>query len=77
MAERQRRQPARTCRQDQPRRRHRRITTLKHYEITSYYSKPNKTFGGLTPREYLADKSIEERFRVGVEALIEAGVLKP
>lgn len=31
-----------------------RIPTLKHYEITSWYRQPNRKYGGLTPRQYLA-----------------------
>jgi hypothetical protein len=54
-----------------------RIPTLKHYDITGWYSRPNEKFGGLSPREYLADKSLEERTRVGREVLILYEVLKP
>ena len=54
-----------------------RIPTLKHYEISGWYGTPNEEFGGLTPRDYLRDKDADERRRVGIEALIQAGVLKP
>lgn len=54
-----------------------RIPTLKHYEITDWYRQPNSKFGGLSPRQYLADKPAEEHERVGREALILFGVLKP
>jgi hypothetical protein len=54
-----------------------RIPTLKHWEINGWYGRPNKAFGGLSPREYLRDKDWAERTRVGQLALIEYGVLKP
>jgi len=54
-----------------------RIPTLKHYDITGWYGRQNDKFGGLSPREYLADKGLEERMRVGREALILYEVLKP
>lgn len=54
-----------------------RIPTLKHYEISGWYGTPNEEFGGLTPRDYLRDKDAGERRRVGIRALIDAGVLKP
>jgi hypothetical protein len=53
------------------------IPALKHIKITTWYQSKNERFGGLTPREYLRGKSWEERRRVGHEALIEHGVLKP
>jgi hypothetical protein len=37
----------------------------------------NVNFGGYSPREYLKGKSWAERRRVGLDALIDAGVLKP
>ncbi|TKT73689.1 hypothetical protein YH63_020925 [Afipia massiliensis] len=54
-----------------------RIPTLKHYEISGWFSTRSDEFGGLTPRDYLRDKDSSERRRVGIEALIDAGVLKP
>ena len=54
-----------------------RIPTLKHYEISGWYGTPNEEFGGLTPRDYLRDKDAGERRRVGIRALVDAGVLKP
>lgn len=54
-----------------------RIPRLKHWQITGWYATPNERFGGLSPRDYLKDKSWEERLRVGKEALIKFGVLKP
>jgi len=54
-----------------------RIPTLKHWQISGWYGRPNKEFGGLSPRDYLSGKSWEERRRVGIDALIRFGVLKP
>lgn len=54
-----------------------RIPTFKHYEITSWYRTPNRRFGGLSPRQYLADKPPEEHAKVGREALILFKVLRP
>ncbi len=54
-----------------------RIPILKHRQITDWYGQPNSKFGGLSPREYLADEPAEEHERVGREALILFGVLKP
>jgi hypothetical protein len=54
-----------------------RIPRLKHWQITGWYATPNDEFGGLSPRDYLKDKSWEERLRVGKEAMIRFGVLKP
>lgn len=53
-----------------------RIPVLKHYEITKFFQIPNDNYGGLTPRDYLADKSIAERRQVGLDALQRVGVLK-
>jgi len=53
------------------------IPRLKHYQITGWYMKSNRDFGGLSPREYLRDKGPEERRRVGLLALILMEVLKP
>jgi uncharacterized protein YyaL (SSP411 family) len=54
-----------------------RISTLKHWQISAWYSARNADFGGLSPRDYLRDKDWAERMRVGRKALIDAGVLKP
>ena len=53
------------------------VPTLKHREITSWYMQPNADFGGLSPRDYLRNKSWDERMRIGIEQLIRFGVLKP
>ena len=54
-----------------------RIPTLKHWQINSWYMKPNEDFGGLSPRNYLRGKDWDTRMRVGQDALINHGVLKP
>jgi hypothetical protein len=53
------------------------IPRLKHWEITGWFMTPNKNYNRLSPREYLEGESWEERRRVGLDALIDAGVLKP
>jgi hypothetical protein len=53
------------------------IPRLKHYQITGWYGAKSDAYGGLSPREYLSDKSWEERVRVGREAMILFKVLKP
>ncbi|MBC7577620.1 MAG: hypothetical protein H7312_09715 [Tardiphaga sp.] len=54
-----------------------RISILKHYQITRWYRERNSEFGGLTPRQYFADKPPEEHARIGRKALIMIEVLKP
>jgi len=56
-----------------------RIPTWKHHEINGWYGRPsrNPPFNGLSPREYLRDKDWRERTRIGLDALIDRGVLKP
>jgi hypothetical protein len=53
------------------------IPRLTHYQITGWYMTGTEEFGGLSPREYLADKSWDERRRVGLLALVRFKVLKP
>jgi hypothetical protein len=53
------------------------VPTLRHWEITAWYSRRNPEFGNMTPREYLVGKSWEERVRVGRIALVKFGVLRP
>jgi hypothetical protein len=53
------------------------IPRLQHYQITGWYAARNERFGGLSPRQYLSDKSWDERMRVGREALVLFKVLKP
>jgi hypothetical protein len=54
-----------------------RIPTLKHREITGWYQTKSEDFEGMSPRDYLRGKNWEERTRVGLDALIDHGVLKP
>jgi len=54
-----------------------RIPTLKHWQITGWYMTRSERFDGLTPRQYLQEKSWGERQRLGHEALVNFGVLKP
>jgi len=53
------------------------IPKFKHWEINGWYGRPNKDFGGLSPRDYLRGKDWAERTRVGLRALLRYGVLKP
>lgn len=52
------------------------IPTFKHWDLNSWYETEDKDYGKLTPREYLKDKSLAERYRIGLRALREIGVLK-
>jgi hypothetical protein len=54
-----------------------RIPAIKHWEITGWFMQKNKQYGGLSPREWLADKDWATRRKVGLEALKIFGVLKP
>jgi hypothetical protein len=54
-----------------------RIPTLKHWQINGWYGRGNDEFGELSPRDYLRGKSWEDRRRVGIDALIRFGVLRP
>jgi hypothetical protein len=54
-----------------------RIPILKHREISDWYRTPSAEFGGLTPRQYLADKPAEVHERIGIKAMIIFKVLKP
>jgi hypothetical protein len=55
-----------------------RITTRKHYEINVWYAQSNddEPFYGRSPRDYLRGKQWSERYRIGLEALRDHGVLK-
>ncbi|HEY1983329.1 MAG TPA: hypothetical protein VGH13_24875 [Xanthobacteraceae bacterium] len=58
------------------------IPTLKHWDINGWLDQPNEDFRDaadkkMSPRQYLKGKSWEERRRVGIDALIQFGVLKP
>jgi hypothetical protein len=52
------------------------VPKYKHHEITGWYTKPNKSFGRQTPRNYLRGKDWPEHVRVGHQAMREFGVLK-
>lgn len=52
------------------------VPKYKHHEITGWYTKPNKSFGWQTPRNYLRGKDWPEHVRVGHQAMREFGVLK-
>lgn len=52
------------------------IPRLKHWEITGWYMKENLDYDGMSPREYLKDKSWDERVGIGTDILIMHGVLK-
>ena len=54
-----------------------RIATLKHWEITGWYMTRNESYNFMSPRDYLRGKDWAERQRVGRDALIRFGVLKP
>ncbi len=58
------------------------IPTLKHWEINAWLNEPNDDFrdaagNAISPRQYLRGNSWDERWRVGIRALIKFGVLKP
>jgi hypothetical protein len=52
------------------------IPRLKHWQIAGWYGAANPEYGGLSPRDYLADKDWNERRRVGLNALVQFGVGK-
>jgi hypothetical protein len=54
-----------------------RIPTLKHWELNAWYQMPNDDFDGVSPRTHLWGKDWAERIRVGRDALIDHGILKP
>jgi hypothetical protein len=54
-----------------------RIPRYKHWEINAWYGRRSETFGNQSPRDYLRGKDWDERIRVGMQALIKYGVLKP
>ncbi|MEJ0075985.1 MAG: hypothetical protein WDO17_11155 [Alphaproteobacteria bacterium] len=54
-----------------------RISKQKHQEISEWFSTKNVRYGLGTPRDWLRGKSWEDRRAVGIEKLIDVGVLKP
>ena len=58
------------------------IPTLKHWDINGWLDTPNAAYkdsqgNDVSPRQYMRGKSWEERRRIGIDALIRFGVLKP
>lgn len=53
------------------------IPEMKHREISNWYQTENKEFDGLSPRDFLRGKSWDERYRLGIQKLIDFGVLQP
>jgi hypothetical protein len=53
------------------------IPRWKHWLINAWFQRRNDRYGGLSPRKYLVGKSWEIRRMVGLDAMIETGVLKP
>lgn len=53
-----------------------RIPVLKHIEISRWYSSRSDRFGGLSPRDFLRDKSWDEQMQVGLDIMRAQGVLK-
>jgi hypothetical protein len=54
-----------------------RIPRWKHWQLNSWYEKPNDDYGGMTPRAYARGKSWEIRDLIGLKGLVSMGVLKP
>ena len=54
-----------------------RLPTMKHWEINAWYQTRSPDFQDMSPRDYLRYKDWDERRRVGLEALVRYGVLKP
>lgn len=53
------------------------IPRLKHWQITGWYMTRNDRFDGLSPRLHLRDRGWAERRRIGLETLVEHGMLAP
>jgi hypothetical protein len=53
-----------------------RIPRFKHWEINGWYMTKNKNYGDRAPRDYLRGKDWDERWKIGLEALIRHGVLR-
>lgn len=54
-----------------------RVPKYKHEEITGWFARANSRYGGMSPRDFLRGRSWEERFQLGIQQLIEEGVLQP
>lgn len=53
-----------------------RIPKWSHIDINSWYSRRNPQFGGISPRDYLRERSWEEQYSIGVRTLRDAGALE-
>lgn len=53
------------------------IPTFKHWEITAWYGRRNPRYGNVAPRDYLRGRNWDERMQIGLEALVDAEVLRP
>jgi hypothetical protein len=53
-----------------------RIPRMKHWEINAWYGTKRKSYGDVSPRDYLRGRDWDERRRVGLEALVQFGVLR-
>ncbi|MEP9380258.1 hypothetical protein ABLE91_26395 [Aquabacter sp. CN5-332] len=51
------------------------ISTFTHWQITAWYQTPIQELDWLTPREYLRDKDWDTKYRMGIRALENYGVL--
>ncbi len=52
------------------------IPKWRHVEISSWYSRPTKEYGGQSPRESLRGRGWDEQYQIGIDKLREFGVLK-
>jgi hypothetical protein len=52
------------------------IPYWRHVEISSWYSRSNTDYNGISPRAYLRGKSWDEQYEVGLKALRDFGVIK-
>jgi hypothetical protein len=50
--------------------------TLRHLDINGWYSTPNAKYDGLSPRDYLRDKSWDEQMQVGLSVLKQHRVIQ-
>lgn len=53
-----------------------RIPHWEHVLISSWYSRKNDFYGGVTPRNYLRGKDWIEQYNLGLQVLRDFGVLK-
>ncbi len=60
----------------QSRRNRVKIPYYVHRDISDFYSRSNRSLGGMSPRDYLRGKSFEEQYEFGLKVLTDHGVLK-